>query len=174
MLLLIAAPGFTQKCKYEINQKDPFSQKFYKQTKTEQVGSTFYTAMGVAFAKEDSAYYLVLEMMESSYSKFDPWHITEKQQLQILLTSGKTITLHAQNKKEGVRGTVIGIPPVYTCKVEMVRYKISEGDLMTLMTSAPTLMRVYKTMPQGSTEHQDMEIKTKKHDNLQNLISCVL
>jgi hypothetical protein len=166
--------GNAQKCKYSVNEVDKFTNKFTKVTKSEKVIGTFYTEGEFSVKKIDTAFTFIFEYTLSSYSNFDPYSIKKGAPLMFLLENGEMIKLESDDNIVGIKKTVVGLPPVYLCKLYNVNYTVTKSQIEMFFKSKVKSIRFYRTEANGKEDFVDNDIKKRNQDDIQNLISCVL
>jgi len=174
LALICAYSSFAQNCKYKKNEVDKFTGKHVKQTKDKQVIGTFYTAGDFSVLKEGEDYFLVFDYVLTSYSNFKPHSIPEGSELVFLLVNGKTISAKSVATISGQSATLIGLPPLYTCKLKQVRYSITKDQLVELAKEEIKAIRFNKLTGEGNPDVVDNDIKRHNQDDIKALISCVL
>jgi len=166
--------SYAQNCKYKTNEIDKFTNKFTKLTKSEKVIGTFYTSGIFSVKKIDTSFFFIFDYVLSSYSNFEPYSINSDAQIIFLLENGEVVTLKTIDKINGIKKTVIGIPPVYLCNLTNISYPVSRADIDKFFKSKVKSIRFYRTESNGKEDYIDNEIKKKNQDDIQNLIKCVL
>jgi hypothetical protein len=174
LALAISNSISAQNCKYKTNEIDKFTNKYTKLTKAEKVISTFFTTGEFSVKKIDTSYFFIFDYVLSSYSNFEPYSIKKTAQLIFLLENGETITLNSADDINGVKKTVIGLPPVYVCNLTNVSYPVTKNQIDKFFNSKVKSIRFYRTESNGKEDFIDNEIKKNNQDDIQNLIKCVL
>lgn len=172
LLLTISAIG--QNCKFEKNEIDKFTGKFTKITKAEKVIGTFFTSGEFSVKRIDTSFFFTFDYVLSSYSKFEPYSISEGAQLIFLFENGETVTLKSVDNIQGTKKTTVGIPPVYSCYLTNVSYTISKNDIETFFKSKVKSIRFYRNESNGKEDYIDNDIKKKNQDDIQSLVKCLL
>jgi len=173
-LVLLAFKGFSQKCKYKVNDIDKFTNQYTKITKSEKVIGTFYTSGEFSVKKVDTSFYFIFDYELSSYSNFSPYSINKGAKLIFLLENGEVETLYSADDIIGTKKTVAGIPPVYECFLTNVSYPISKAQIDKFFKSKVKSIRFFRTESNGKEDSIDNDIKKKNQDDIQELIKCVL
>ena len=166
--------AIAQNCKYKTNEIDKFTNKFTKQTKSEKVISSFYTEGEFSVKKSDTSYSFIFDYKISSYSNFEPYSIKQGALLMFLLENGEMVTLKSSDNINGIKKTVVLLPPVYECYLTNISYPVSKSQIDLLFKSKIKSIRFYRTESNGKEDFIDNEIKKKNQEEIQNLIKCVL
>jgi len=174
LLLLSSSFVLAQKCKYKINEVDKFTNKFTKLTKSEKVIGTFFTEGEFSVKKVDTSYYFVFDYSLSSYSNFEPYTIQKGAKIIFLFENGEQTTIHSSDDIKGIKKTVVGLPPVYVCKLTNVSYELTRGQIDMFFKSKIKSIRFYRTESNGKEDFVDNEIKDRNQDDIQKLIKCIL
>jgi hypothetical protein len=173
-LVFLAFKGFSQKCKYKVNEIDKFTNQYTKITKSEKVIGTFYTSGEFSVKKVDTSFYFIFDYELSSYSNFSPYSINQGAKLIFLLENGEVETLNSADNIIGTKKTIVGIPPVYVCYLTNVSYRISKAQIDKFFKSKVKSIRFFRTESNGKEDSIDNDIKKKNQDDIQELIKCVL
>lgn len=174
MNVLILNSLFAQTCKFKINELDKFTNKYTKLTKPEKVIGTFFTAGEFSVKRIDTAFYFIFDYVLSSYSNFDPYSIRNGAPLMFLLENGEVVTLNSADDINGIKKTVVGLPPVYQCFLTNVSYPVSRSQIDQFFKSRVSSIRFYRAESNGKEDFLDNEIRPKNQDDIQELIKCVM
>ena len=163
-----------QTCRYKTNEIDKFTNKYTKLTKSEKVIGTFYTSGEFSVKKIDTSFFFIFDYVLSSYSNFDPYSIKKEAELIFLMENGETITLKSADNINGIKKTVVGIPPVYECFLTNASYVVNKNQIDLFFKSKVKSIRFYRTESNGKEDYIDNEIKKRNQDDIQNLLKCIL
>jgi hypothetical protein len=89
------------------------------------------------------------------------------------LENGETITLNSADDINGVKKTVIGLPPVYVCNLTNVSYPVTKNQIDKFFNSKVKSIRFYRTESNGKEDFIDNEIKKKYSVQKANSIEVV-
>jgi len=182
LIILIPFVSFTQNCSYELNEVDKFNGKVTKITKAKKVIASwqkqknlkFYNAGSFSVKRIDSDYFLIFDYEIQKYKRFDPYNINSGTQLILLLANGEKITLSTNDKINGTKKTIIGIPPVYCSYLSDINYFLTRKEIDLLLQSKVTSIRFYRTESNGKVGYVDCEIKPKNQEIIKQLLMCLL
>jgi hypothetical protein len=166
--------GYSQKCKYKVNDIDKFTNLYTKITSSEKVISTFYTTGEFSVKKVDTTFSFIFDYVLSSYSNFEPYSISKGASLMFLLENGEIITLKSDDNIKGTKKIIKGLPYVYSCYLSNVCYPVSKSEIDMFFKSKIKSIRFYRTESNGKEDFIDNEIKNRNQDDIQNLIKCIL
>jgi hypothetical protein len=180
ILLLIAVAinslSFAQKnCKYTVNELDKFTKKMVKQTKSEQIVSTWDKYLYFSARKEADDVNLIFEYWECWKSKREMVKITPGLKLMLLLEDGSIVELLSVSEITGAaKNYPTAIPPTYCSVLYDVKYSVPADAIEKLLSNTITTLRFYRTEGNGNTGYLDFEIKKKNSDDIIELLKCVL
>jgi hypothetical protein len=174
ILIIISAVASAQNCKYKINEIDKFTNRYTKLTKAEKVIGTFHTSGEFSVKKIDTSFYFIFDYALSDYSNFEPYSIKKGAALIFLLENGETVTLNSSDDINGVKKTVLGLPPVYVCYLTNVNYTLTRIQVEQFFKSKVKSIRFYRTESNGKEDYIDNDIKRKNQDDIQDLIKCII
>jgi hypothetical protein len=166
--------GFSQNCKFKINEIDKFTKKVVKLTKSEKVIGSFFTSGEFSVKKSDTNYNLILDYSLSAYSNMGNYSIKKGAKLIFLLENGETIEFKCLDNIDGINNIIYGVPTVYNCQLLNVNYTVNSAQLVALSQIRIVSIRFYRTGGNGAEDFVDNEVKRRNQDDIMNLSRCIL
>ena len=159
IVLLVVSTGqlFAQKCKFDIDKKDPLSGE-----QTKGVSFKINTNWSLGFNKVNNQYFVGMSIVFNGNTREV---ITPENTIIFKLANGEIITLYAKDNYTPT-AQVMGYSIVSRY---IALYDISEEDLQRIAASP----LVYAKVGIGSAAHQS-EFNSKKGTEFQNKAKCIL
>jgi hypothetical protein len=175
LLLSISLLASAQKCKYEVNELDKFTNKMTKETKKEMIVNAWDATMYFQARREGDAVYLIFEFWHCEYKKVEMPKIQKGQKILFLLADGSKIELECADDITGQpKNYVVAIPPTYCSILYNASYPANAEQVDKLLKNTISTIRFYKTEGNGKEDYKDYEIKKKNNEDLIELLKCVL
>jgi len=157
LFMFIATQAFSQKCKFDIDKKDPLSGE-----QTKGISFKINTNWSLGFNKVNNQYFVGMSIVFNGNTREI---LTPENTIIFKLANGEIITIYAKDNYTPT-AQVMGYNIVSRY---IALYDISEEDLQKIAASP----LVYAKVGVGSVAHQS-EFNSKKGTEFQNKAKCIL
>ncbi|MEN9303085.1 MAG: hypothetical protein RL264_1514 [Bacteroidota bacterium] len=194
LIILASSPSFfSQRCKFEKNEIDKFTNKKVVISKKEKLFSTLTSSGYYSVKQTGDNYYLIFDFIEIkpiteavSPGVIKYVQIFSGDKLQLLLANNEIITLLSSNSVQSQMKPGVSFGTV-SCELYDVEYPITKDQLELLKKTSILTLRIYQSFSidilnslntdqkkSTSVEFHDVDLKKMNQDDIQLLIECIL